>query len=477
MENIEKVSIITTCKNRLAHLKQTLEPMQEQLFSEVIVVDYGCSQGTYEWVKNNFEDIKVIRVDDDPSWCASRARNIGASYATGKWYLFIDADIKLESDLTKWILENCTEGNFYTGQEVESLSLTGTFVCEAADFDSIDGYDEAFTGWGGEDLDIYMRLKLAGIREEKLIPPGYLSAIYHSDDLRSLGDSYQIKSREIAREVFTEYINEKINFYYKNKFFPLLNDRKKLMKEIKNRKAGELTTSEKEKLQDSSLKKDLNLQEQEAIARVTLLLSKVESRQKKYSNDSFPAGSYSLYLNNFKLEGRRDPDNLLKTIIEKIKGKRVLDIGCEQGGVLIYLRECIEWGVGLDPEVKLIESANILKESLKSKTINFEYFDYNRESHLISTDVFPDKKNPNLVLILSKNWKHDKRINILKWAASIGSDILIELEGSITSIKKEKDFLNSNYKEVSAISTSGLENKITGRRTRILYCQQALSAQ
>jgi glycosyltransferase involved in cell wall biosynthesis len=35
------MTLITTCKNRLAHLKETLPLMMTQSFSEVIVVDYG----------------------------------------------------------------------------------------------------------------------------------------------------------------------------------------------------------------------------------------------------------------------------------------------------------------------------------------------------------------------------------------------------------------------------------------------------
>ncbi len=41
-----KFSIITTCKGRLEHLKQTLPAMLAQKDSEVIVVDYSCPHGT-----------------------------------------------------------------------------------------------------------------------------------------------------------------------------------------------------------------------------------------------------------------------------------------------------------------------------------------------------------------------------------------------------------------------------------------------
>lgn len=46
------VSIITTCKGRLEHLRQTLPKMLAQQYSsrfEVIVVDYDCPDETYRW--------------------------------------------------------------------------------------------------------------------------------------------------------------------------------------------------------------------------------------------------------------------------------------------------------------------------------------------------------------------------------------------------------------------------------------------
>jgi hypothetical protein len=44
------LSLITTCKNRLPHLKQTLPLMLQQPRAEV-VDDYGYDQGTASWVR------------------------------------------------------------------------------------------------------------------------------------------------------------------------------------------------------------------------------------------------------------------------------------------------------------------------------------------------------------------------------------------------------------------------------------------
>ena len=46
----------------------------------MIVVDYGCPDGTEAWVKQNFPEVKVVKVEDDPGFSISRARNLGGNH-------------------------------------------------------------------------------------------------------------------------------------------------------------------------------------------------------------------------------------------------------------------------------------------------------------------------------------------------------------------------------------------------------------
>lgn len=94
--NTPLVSVIITCINRLEHLKQTLPKLSIQKFIEIIVVDYGCLQGTRDWVKQDFPNVKLVFVDDDPIFSLSRARNIGAAYSQAEYLMFSDADILID---------------------------------------------------------------------------------------------------------------------------------------------------------------------------------------------------------------------------------------------------------------------------------------------------------------------------------------------------------------------------------------------
>jgi glycosyltransferase involved in cell wall biosynthesis len=185
MKNTLNTSIIVTCKNRLHHLRQTLPTFASQSDVEVIVVDYGCTQGTEQWVQENFPAATVVAVRDDPVFNLSRARNTGATKAQGRFLLFVDADIKINSDLGSWAVKNARDNSYYLEPESNTANTVGTMLCAKADFDRVGGYDEAFRGWGFEDRDIYFRFWLAGIANREF-DKGSLEAIPHDNSERQL---------------------------------------------------------------------------------------------------------------------------------------------------------------------------------------------------------------------------------------------------------------------------------------------------
>ena len=75
------IAFVTTCKGRLHHIRQTLPRFLAEKPDEVIVVDYGCPDMAGDWVEENHPAAKVVRVTDDPEFCAARARNMGGRAA------------------------------------------------------------------------------------------------------------------------------------------------------------------------------------------------------------------------------------------------------------------------------------------------------------------------------------------------------------------------------------------------------------
>ena len=193
-----KFSIITACKNRLSHLKESLPAMLVQPDSEVIVVDFSCGEGTAEYVRTYHPQARIVEVPGKDYFSNWEARNAGAAVATGEWLVFVDADVILNKDCIGWLDENMKPGiyaKFKPGKQLERLksntsaislnNLQGFLVIRRPAFDRVGGYDELLRGWGaGGDVDIQNGLAFARIKKTFLPEHIVDRIIEHGDDLR-----------------------------------------------------------------------------------------------------------------------------------------------------------------------------------------------------------------------------------------------------------------------------------------------------
>lgn len=204
---MNRIAFVTTCKNRLHHLQQTLPRWVAEGVDEIVVVDYGCPQGTGDWVEANWPQVRVVRVDDDPGFCAARARNFGAAAVTAEWVCFIDADILVQAGWLRWMRHNLAAGGYYRAGLIDGVrgpETWGTFVLQTQVWRQIGCYDEFFVGWGGEDADLYDRLQLAGIAEREY-PAAFVEAIGHTDDERFAYSALKSKRDNRRQHNFYRY--------------------------------------------------------------------------------------------------------------------------------------------------------------------------------------------------------------------------------------------------------------------------------
>lgn len=180
------ISLITTCKSRLSHLKQTIESWNDFEPDEIIVVDVSCPDQTKEWLAINQAHVRCLGLEI-PSFHLAYARNIGAKAATSDYFFFVDADIVLGKGLRDWFERNLHENRYYTRAQAtpyEGIHEQGTFLCHRSRFEKIQGYDETFTGYGGEDHDIYFKLNRIGVNKTP-IPTSYITSLDHTDEKRT----------------------------------------------------------------------------------------------------------------------------------------------------------------------------------------------------------------------------------------------------------------------------------------------------
>ena len=86
-----KISVIIPTYNRKKTLARAIRSVVNQSFSpfEILIIDDGSNDGTEEWVKENFQNIKYIYQNNHG---VSSARNIGIENAYGDWVAFLDSD-------------------------------------------------------------------------------------------------------------------------------------------------------------------------------------------------------------------------------------------------------------------------------------------------------------------------------------------------------------------------------------------------
>ncbi len=203
---------------------------------DVVVADDGSGPHTASVVQNWRGRLRLEHVrQEDEGYRLARARNLGARAAGGDFLVFVDGDtvprrhfvralrraavpgwfvagkrLLLGPELTERVLADRVpiqrwsfpHWALHGGQSAPLLALTPRdrrlpgrerlpeFVPHAdgygfllgvarADFERVNGYDARFAGWGGEDVDMAIRLRRAGLRCGWPGPQGTLLHLWH----------------------------------------------------------------------------------------------------------------------------------------------------------------------------------------------------------------------------------------------------------------------------------------------------------
>ena len=201
------LTFVTTCKGRLRFLRETLPLLAAQPAAACVVVDYGCPDHCGDWVEANLPQVKVVRWPAASTFHAAHARNLGAAAAVTDVLCLIDGDVLVDPGFTLAVLAQFDPRCYYLAEPLAG-DISGTVVCASAAFAFAEGYDEACTGWGGEDLDLYDRLEFHGLRRAGF-PARLLAALPQHDAERTVHSADADK--EVSNSVNLLYSHIKLD--------------------------------------------------------------------------------------------------------------------------------------------------------------------------------------------------------------------------------------------------------------------------
>ncbi|WP_431283644.1 glycosyltransferase family 2 protein [Humitalea sp. 24SJ18S-53] len=196
--NLFTVVIPTLNEGALLHM--TVDSIRDRTRGpdyEVVIVDDGSTDGSTERYRGGDARIRVV---DGGGLGVARARNLGAARALGEWVVFLDAHCEVsETWLDRMALaladpqvalvgpcftrlreaaprgcgvawvDHALETNWYEPLDVADaydvpLTIGACQAFRTATFHAIGRYEEGFTSWGSEDLEICLRAWLLGYR-------------------------------------------------------------------------------------------------------------------------------------------------------------------------------------------------------------------------------------------------------------------------------------------------------------------------
>jgi len=177
--NQKIISIIVLNWNGKVYLKECLESLAAQTYKnfEVIFVDNGSIDGSIEYVKNNFPEVKILTLIKNTGFC--KGNNEGIKISNGEYVALLNNDTKTDpywlEELHKAILKYPSVG-FYASKII--------FYSDREKIDAVgDGY--SFCGAGFKRGHFEHKDKYN--KEEKVFGSCAGAAIYKKSMLNDIG--------------------------------------------------------------------------------------------------------------------------------------------------------------------------------------------------------------------------------------------------------------------------------------------------
>lgn len=171
------LSFVLLSRNRLEQLKRTMPYNHLQDCDEFIFADGGSTDGSVEWMQQNYPSAIVVQVPEWPPHNIAKTTNLGVLTATKDIVVIQNSEILHESDVLKQIKQHfdkhgcgivvtpytITYEQFGVRPHEQSNSRRySLYALCRDDYIAIGGNNEFYTQWGNLDHEFDTRCKVYG---------------------------------------------------------------------------------------------------------------------------------------------------------------------------------------------------------------------------------------------------------------------------------------------------------------------------
>lgn len=205
-----------------------------------------------------------------------------------------------------------------------------------------------------------------------------------------------------------------------------------------------------------------------SLGQIRNLLNYTKTSGSVYSADRYPAGYHTIEMFGQRLQGQRDPAKRLQMVPLDFEGKAVLDIGCNQGGMLFQLHNP-RWAVGVDYDARMINAANRIKSLRNASNLNFYVLDLEKDPLELIEDFMPEPK-ADVVFLLSvcmwlSNWRQ-----VIDYCASLADSMLFETNGSAELQESQVEYLTGLYAGDILALADRSDDDPGQKQRKLFYC-------
>lgn len=186
-------------------------------------------------------------------------------------------------------------------------------------------------------------------------------------------------------------------------------------------------------------------------------LDVVRHSGEQYSATFFVAGYHSLNLKGTEFRGQRSCAQRIAQIPYDFRNKRVMDLGCNVGGMLHALSGVIKKGYGFDFNSNCINAAQLIKKFNRADNIEFYTFDLDQQD-LSLLHAYLNREKVDICFLLSvclwlRNWPA-----VIRAAAQSADALVFEANGTSEEQSAQVEMLHQCYSDIALVSDSSTDD-------------------